>query len=419
MLERAGPSAAASRRKPPPSAANLSTFRTIRIDSLAELLRRAADWDDLWDRSGLELPLLKAEVLDLWVRQFSHPRKCRAIAVEQSGRLVAALPLVRQRIRGPLQGWGLPTNEWSASGDLLWDPASGDESLAALAAGLAANVRTLAWFDSVELHSERWRAFRAALDRLALPHDVHERYAVGVIDIDRDFEAFTSRLSGGFRRNVRRRMRNLESRGGCKYRRLLNPASEQLENLLDDALEIERRSWKGAAGSAIVQSPGMEEFFRRQSRLVSQAGGLYLDFLDVAGKPVAFELGYVSKGRQFAHKISYLEEFAAESPGHALRWLQLEHLAAAEDVRVFDNFGMLTEAAQSWCSGTYAIGRLVVGSRRWSSRAAFSLFQRALPLYRAWRERRQTKQTRHAPSFAEHAEKARLTEGSESAAASK
>lgn len=400
-----------------PQAAAVIKSCTLRILSLGELLRRASDWDDLWDRSGLELPLLKADFVALWVEQFSHARRFRAIAVEEDGRFVAALPLVKRRIHGPLLGWGLPTNEWTASGDLLWDAASGDESLRALAAGLSRHVRTLAWFDSVELHAQRWRRFCAALEGSRMPHDGRERYQVGVIDVARDFESYAARLSGGFRRNVRRRLRNLETRGGCQYRRVLHPTGEILESLLSTALEIERCSWKGAAGTAVVQTPGMERFFRRQAALAAANGALYLDFLDVAGRPIAFELGYICKGRQFAHKISYIEEYAAEAPGQALRWLQLQHMAAASDVRVFDNFGMLTEAAQAWCSGTYAIGRLVVGSRRLASRTIYSLLQTALPWYRSWRDQRAAKKVGAPTDFSQHAHKTGLRAAGEESVA--
>jgi hypothetical protein len=313
----------------------------------------------------------------------------------------------------------LPANDWSQSGDLLWDAAAGQEPLDRLIEALSRQTRTLAWFNAVDIHSPRWSAFRLALSRAGMPFDVHERYQVGVTQISRDFEAFVAGLSGNFRRNARRRMRNLEARGGCAFRRVLNPSGAELEALLAAAFQIERQSWKGREGSSILQAPGMAEFFTRQSRQVAAQcrqfhGGLYLDFLDVAGRPIAFELGYIAKGRQFAHKISYLDEYASEAPGHALRWMQLQHLAEAGGVLVHDNFGKLSEAQEYWSTDTYTIGRLVIASRRWSSRAMFSLYRKALPLVRSWREKRRAKREGQAAAFAEHAAKTHVRAASES-----
>jgi CelD/BcsL family acetyltransferase involved in cellulose biosynthesis len=388
----------------------VGTIRTIRIGSLDELHRRAADWDDLWDRSGLELPLLRAEMLAAWVEQFSRPRRFQALAVESDGRLVAALPLVLRRIKGVLSVLSLPANEWSMHGDLLWDATAGDDVTAALA-GAVASQGSLLWLDGVQVHSPRWRALCDELARAKVPFDLREHYPVGLIEVDRDFERFASRLSSNFRRNTRRRLRNLEKRGGAVLRHESNLTPDGVECALREAFEIERQSWKGGEGTAVLQAPGVAEFFIRQCQSAARRTELYVDFLDVAGRPVAFEFGYVSKGRQFAHKISYLDEFAAEAPGHVLRWLQLERLAAADEVYLIDYFGKMSEAAEKWSSSAYSVGRLIIGSRRLVGRLAFSAYRWLAPLYRRWRDRKQAKASLAAAAFAhagDHADKTRL-----------
>src|SRR5688572_12426580 len=95
---------------------------TLRIiDTTREIRASAASWDNLWRRSGVELPTKRAALLAQWIDHFSPREAFRAILVEDHGRLVAALPLVSNRLVGIIPVGALPVNCWSGAGDLLLD----------------------------------------------------------------------------------------------------------------------------------------------------------------------------------------------------------------------------------------------------------------------------------------------------------
>ena len=91
----------------------VNSLHTIHLTSVADLRAEAAAWDDLWQRSDVSLPLVRAELLAQWVEHFA-PRadfhaagRRRPVAL---GRRVAA-GLVSRRAtdfggRTPLQPLG-------------------------------------------------------------------------------------------------------------------------------------------------------------------------------------------------------------------------------------------------------------------------------------------------------------------------
>jgi hypothetical protein len=111
---------------------------------------------------------------------------------------------------------------------------------------------------------------------------------------------------------------------------------------------------------------------------------LALHFLELSGRAIAFEYGYLSKGTYFAHKISYLPEYHKWAPGHVLRWHLLERLCAESDFRRLDFFGRTSEAAERWLTGRYAVSRLVVCPQRPLSRALMAAYTRLWPQVRRW-----------------------------------
>ncbi len=77
--------------------------RVIHLRSLEELRAAASDWDDLWRRSEVTFPTMRAELLAQWIEHFAADAEFHAIAVQQGGHWVAALPIVRRQNRPPDQ----------------------------------------------------------------------------------------------------------------------------------------------------------------------------------------------------------------------------------------------------------------------------------------------------------------------------
>ena len=99
----------------------MQNARTITLRSVEELRAAAPAWDDLWRRSATTYPTVRAEMVAQWIERFAPRANFTSIVVEIEGRYAAALPLMIRKLGGVFRAGALPCNEWTSSGDLLWD----------------------------------------------------------------------------------------------------------------------------------------------------------------------------------------------------------------------------------------------------------------------------------------------------------
>ena len=130
---------------------------------------------------------------------------------------------------------------------------------------------------------------------------------------------FNSRRRSDFRRAARKAAEFGEIR--CE---MLVPTPDEFDALFDEAIAVEAKSWKRAAGTAIACDPVKEAFFRAYLRSACEEGAARVAFLRLDGRVVAMQLAVEWAGRYWLYKIGFDEAYARCSPGtllmlHALR----------------------------------------------------------------------------------------------------
>jgi CelD/BcsL family acetyltransferase involved in cellulose biosynthesis len=361
--------------------------RLVHIASVDQLRAAAPAWDDLWRRSELTLPTLRAELVAQWLGQFAPRAEFHALAVEDQGQWVAALPLVRRRVGRVIDAWTMPLNEWSPSGDLLWDPtARPDAALEVLVAGMCGLPRQVFWLEDVALDSPRWKAFMDAVARAELATHFQEQFEIGRIEIDHDWEAYKAGWSRRHRQQMARNARRLARRNKVQLKVLSQVAPAEVAGWMRRGFEVEDRSWKGAAGTSVLQSPEMFTFLTRQADQLARWGQLELVFLECGGHPVAFSYGLSAKGVYHSLKVGYDPQYARYSPGQLLRYYLLRSFHGDPRRRAIDYIAP-SDAHRKWKPTTYAVGRLVITSRRLLARGALHAWKHCWPYVRRLRGR--------------------------------
>lgn len=132
-------------------------------------------------------------------------------------------------------------------------------------------------------------------------------------------DRFSSRRRSDFRRAARR-----AAEFGNVQCEMLAPTYDTFDALFDEAIAVEAKSWKRAAGTAIACEPAKEAFFRRYLAAACARGEGRVAFLRIDGRVVAMQLAVEWAGRYWLYKIGYDEAYARCSPGtllmlHALR----------------------------------------------------------------------------------------------------
>ncbi|HSQ96518.1 MAG TPA: GNAT family N-acetyltransferase [Croceibacterium sp.] len=130
---------------------------------------------------------------------------------------------------------------------------------------------------------------------------------------------FNSRRRSDFRRAARKAAEFGEI--SCE---MLAPTPDEFDALFDEAIAVEAKSWKRAAGTAIAFDPAKEAFFRAYLRDACEKGATRVAFLRLDGRVVAMQLAVEWGTRYWLYKIGFDEAYARCSPGtllmlHALR----------------------------------------------------------------------------------------------------
>jgi len=229
----------------------------------------------------------------------------------------ALLPLCRSP--GLFSRWRMPgAREVFEPGDAICRDAM---AAAKLARRLAAEGRAME-LARIPAESPLIPALRAAIKgrgfvsvRLATPSPT--------IALGPEWQDPESRVSSRRRSDFRRAERRAAEFGAVSYE-MLAPSPEAFDALFDEAVAVEAKSWKRAAGTAIACDPAKEAFFRTYLRSACTRGQGRIAVMRIDGKIMAMQLAVEWAGRYWLYKIGHDEAYGRCSPGtllmlHALR----------------------------------------------------------------------------------------------------
>jgi hypothetical protein len=253
----------------------------------------------------------------------------------------------------------LPQNDWSPTGDVLIDPSADTSTvLPALLSSAGKWPALWIWFSKVPVESPALLAWQQSACRTGASTYIAARDQVGVVDIHHDWSAYEASRSKNLRKQMRQIGRRLERAGGTTLRIETDPSTEEIEPLLRRGFEVEDRSWKGEAGSSVLRTAGMLDFYVRQAEALAKDGHLHLVFLEHSGRTIAFEYGWTAKGVYFSPKVGYDPEYAEFCPGQFLRWKLIESFHNDPQRICIDFMGPLVHATARWITRAYTVADL-------------------------------------------------------------
>ncbi|NLE38760.1 MAG: GNAT family N-acetyltransferase [Pirellulaceae bacterium] len=363
----------------------MASLQSRQLESIDQLRAAAEAWDDLRRRCDVTIPTVRAELVALWLEHFAPAKPFRALIVEQAdtGRFVAAIPLVERRLGRLVRCGGLTSNYWSPNGELLLDPEADQTTvLDMLADEIEQLPWPLLWFDMVPSDAPHWRAMVAVLRRRGMRVDVHHRWDVGRIVFLGDVEAYFASRSKNLRRSLQKDSRRLEQDAPIQFDLEDRFSPDAVETRLCELFAIEDRGWKGEVGGSVLQHPVAFEFYRRQARQLAEWGDLRVARLMHGEKTIAFDVGWLGGGFYHSYKVGYDPDYREFGPGHLLRERLVRALAERGDVRGIDFQGPQTEALAAWSTEEYPISRLVIAQRRAAGQALWIGYRGLAPLVR-------------------------------------
>lgn len=250
---------------------------------------------------------------------------------ENSAGIEALLPLVLAA--GPLARWRLAgPRETSEPGDAL----CGDQAAAGrLATQLVGLGRPLS-FDRIPANSWMVPALRSAIGHKGLI-SVRPAQPCPAIALGPDWFEPETRFNAGRRSDFRRAARKAAELGAVTFE-LTCPGPGEFDDLFDEAVRVEAKSWKTAAGTALGVDLAQQAFFRSYLRAECVRGNLRMGFMRIAGRAIAMQLAVISGERLWLYKIGYDEGYRKCSPG-TLLLLHTAGVAAREGLTSIELLG--------------------------------------------------------------------------------
>jgi CelD/BcsL family acetyltransferase involved in cellulose biosynthesis len=353
----------------------MAALRVRPLESIGELRRESAAWDDLWQRSAAARPTARAEQLAIWHECFGGHQPFRALVVERDGQLVAALPFTMSR------RWGIPLasslgNAWSPGSELLLDVTCDAKSACAeIVDGLERYMPGLLWLDGLLYESEANRILLSEFETEKIANVPRRRFTAPLVHVNNSWPNYLASRS----RNLRRQLRTITSGAdklvGIEFQRCDHLSIGEVEPVLRSCFELEAGGWKGRQSSAVLNDSRAWRFFLHQALELAQCGQLAIALLRHGERIVAFEYGWQSNGVRGVLKIGYDESLARLSPGQLLRVRLLEQLFAENEVRWVDFVGPTTRATGQWATHSYEVGRTLAAIRSRNARMAVAAYR--------------------------------------------
>ena len=341
-------------------------------------------WNRLWDSSSTSIASLRAEAIALWCDTFAHGEALDAWLIEVDDRPAAAMPLVRQRVKGLVRAHALPTNPHLFYAAPLVDQNLTDpvpvvgELLEQIVRG--PDGSTLLWMEQAAYAQPAWAAWLDSARELGLHVSVRHHYDVGRTELADSWDDFERRMKKRHRQNMRRHRKRAEESCGPLSLEWLDPsACATREEAVRRVFEIEARSWKSESGTAVLQTPALLEYFQRLAEVLARNGQFGVCFLKAGDKPIAAVYGFISKGTFYLVKLGCDDSLRQFGPGQLLVYLLIEAAHDRPDIREINFFGEMSDYQKYWVNHTDPVGRVVIARRGLKPGAVFGLYEHVVP----------------------------------------
>jgi CelD/BcsL family acetyltransferase involved in cellulose biosynthesis len=362
------------------------------FDSIDQLASIVPQWDALWEADANDDPVNRPASLSLWFDHRGTGRQLRVLTVWDSQEMVGCLPLVAGAgTTGPLVGH-LPQDCWLAAGDLLIDPMADTRKVAD---ELIDAIQLCPWplyrFEYIRTDQPSWATMIEQLKKRRFGVELIDRWKEGLVDLSGSFESILASRSRNFHKTYKRRHRRLaEFEKPIQFRFIAPEDDSRLETLLRRIFELERQSWKGDAGTSVLQGPGIFEYYLDLSQLLARWGLLRIGILETDDELVAFDWGWVGQRTYYSIKVSYNNDYRALGPGHLLMEAIVRQLCDDPEINLYAFYGEQNEALSSWSTDEYWTRRLTLARPTGGGRVGWLAYTAAAKTVRAvrgWKEK--------------------------------
>jgi CelD/BcsL family acetyltransferase involved in cellulose biosynthesis len=322
------------------------------ITTIQELQEYEHVWNDVVDGSPCDSIFVTYEWFLSWIKHFNKCNNLTIVIARDNKRLLGILPLFKERVQARGHSYiALKSLANYESAACRYNIILANEgSLDILKAMIDFLNRSIDW-DVMEMDF-----IPAGTNSIALLKEIEgvNYYKIYVdpmaqspfIHITGTWEDYLQQRTKKIRRNLDYYEKRLDKEGDVEI--VLVEGGDDLEYHILEALAIEKTSWKGDQGSAIVDSNEEKNFIIDLAKAMSKQGKFALYFLLFNGRKIAFDYCLKYKDTFHVLKTGYNPAYAKNSPGRVLRKKVLRSLYEDKRYKIYDFQGVLDEWKTEW-----------------------------------------------------------------------
>jgi len=294
-----------------------------KIVTYEELLKLKNEWDELLENSSENTPFLSFDWIRLCVEYYGEGKMLNIIVIRDEKELIGIIPLWKFKdvIRKlPVVKLEMINNPDSPFVDFIVSDQRGEEVINAFLTFLLVNDKE-EWdilnIQRIPEDSDNSAALKAALGQNKIKYFTSYPTLMPYIPIEDSWENFLQSRSRKFRktrRNINNRFKSLDNVEILCY------TNDRDANLLDEIIQISKKSWKHSEGIAISSDEKTIGFFESLNHIASSRNCLRVWLVKVGGKPIAMEYDIECGGNIFALRADFDEDFKEYSPGSFLEY---------------------------------------------------------------------------------------------------
>ena len=315
----------------------MSQWDIYSADTISESV--AAQWDKLNSRTMNFNPATDFRFIRLLLKYFGDGTERLCICKDASSIIAGAV------IKPCKMGvWTLFVPGQACIAPLIVDPATDVESVLS---GLISAVPGQCWMIRMQRIDPGCQPFDEIKQ---ISGAVIGRYGTTYsINLDQQFESFWNARSKGLRRNIKRRIAAIESRGiRCELRFIVD--ENDMRRAVEIHGELESSGWKGKAGTAINVENRQGRFYSEllgdfAKENLAMAVQLYFDDASAASL-----LCVSNRDTVIVLKTTYSQEFKDLAPGRLLDYYFLEKMCKETRYKTLEAYTCASDSDLSWAS---------------------------------------------------------------------
>lgn len=295
-------------------------IKTEVLDTVQALEPFVDEWNQLCLEAPQQTPFLSHAWIASYLAHLVGPSESWfCIIAREAERLVGVLPLIVTPLRVAGQQQFVlraPADPHIPTGDALVKPGRENAVLSALISAAARHYPKHLYIDLSRVPDSSGSVSVCTHGIKGCKTMTYPMGRGAYLPIRGSFEEYRASLSSNFRSNLNKSASKLSKLPNVTEQFLTGRAAT--EAMLPRFMEVEAKSWKGRAGTAILKSNELVEFYTTLCRRLSAAGWLEWHFLNTGDQTIAANLAIRMNSTVHVWKLGYDDDFAKCSPGGML-----------------------------------------------------------------------------------------------------